>query len=211
MWSYVSLHIIIVYSSNTHVRAHLSVFGPTERKHIITISYISHWIRSTSLCTHPFPIPFPSLSHPFPIIFPSLSHPFPIPFPSFSHPFPITFPADPTFLPTQKFTILSNRSETGWNLTNTTYLHTYSSRLSDRKYVTYLQLWPDDEVPRLRSAGQQFSQQCWTLAQLILLLMGHGLGLDVSDVSRRITLGVNQWKPLGWPSKHEVIRLYRSC
>ncbi|KAK2150675.1 hypothetical protein NP493_2747g00000 [Ridgeia piscesae] len=40
------------------------------------------------------------------------------------------------------------------------------------------QLWPDDEVPGLRSAGQQFSQQCWTLAQRILLLMGHGLGLD---------------------------------
>ncbi|KAK2190881.1 hypothetical protein NP493_65g01006 [Ridgeia piscesae] len=40
------------------------------------------------------------------------------------------------------------------------------------------QLWPDDEVPGLRSAGQQFSQQCWTLAQRILLLMGHGLRLD---------------------------------
>lgn len=40
------------------------------------------------------------------------------------------------------------------------------------------QLWPDEEVPGFQSASLQFSHQCWTLAQRILLLMGHGLGLD---------------------------------
>ena len=126
----------------------------------------------------------PSLPHPFPITFPSLSHHIPITFPSLSHHFPITFPSlsqrippfclhegSPFYPPDLK---LAGNSRTR---PICTCISTYSSRLSDRKYVTYLQLWPDDEVPGLRSAGQQFSHQCWTLAQRILLLMGHGLRL----------------------------------
>ncbi|KAI0225731.1 2-oxoglutarate-dependent dioxygenase htyE [Lamellibrachia satsuma] len=40
------------------------------------------------------------------------------------------------------------------------------------------EMWPDEEVPGLRSASDHFSQLCWTLAQRVLLLMGLGLGLD---------------------------------
>ncbi|KAI0233569.1 Proline hydroxylase buaE [Lamellibrachia satsuma] len=40
------------------------------------------------------------------------------------------------------------------------------------------EMWPDEEVPGLRSACDHFSHLCWTLAQRVLLLVGLGLGLD---------------------------------